>query len=104
MDRTVWIPAEKKYYMLPVQLEGLSSLTIRVDGQLLASNNVSMWPKIVGADNSFISMFNLSRCTNLLFTGNGSIDGQGHKWWVKAILRHIPDARPHLLYLYKVCA
>eukprot|EP00976_Prorocentrum_cordatum_P117165 1196267-Prorocentrum_minimum.AAC.9 len=86
---------------MPVLMEGLSSLTIRIDGELLASDNVAMWPRVVGNENQFPSMFNFSRCNDLLFTGNGIINGQGHKWWVKAILRQIPDARPHLIYVQK---
>jgi hypothetical protein len=101
-DRTVWIPQGKKYYMMPVRISHLSFVTVRVDGELLASDIIDEWAKIVPGEDPFLSMFNLSRCEHILFTGHGRIDGQGHKWWVKTILREIPDARPHLIYITAV--
>ena len=65
-------------------------MTVRVDGELLASDIIDEWAKIVPGEDPFLSMFNLSRCEHFLYMcGN---DFVMHKF-----SKHRPTSVAHIV-------
>ena len=88
-DREILIPEGYSFVMMPVRVDYLVNVTIRVEGEVLMSaddvnfpttpNKTSDW-----ASNGNISDFwNFEYSNGLRFTGHGRIDGRGFDWWVR---------------------
>eukprot|EP00933_Yihiella_yeosuensis_P059080 TRINITY_DN59_c1_g3_i1.p1 TRINITY_DN59_c1_g3~~TRINITY_DN59_c1_g3_i1.p1 ORF type:complete len:499 (+),score=77.79 TRINITY_DN59_c1_g3_i1:190-1686(+) len=63
---------------------GITGVTIRFAGNIIADDSIDRWPH---EDKSKVMpFFSLSHASNVTITGGGSFDGQGMKWWDRAIL------------------
>ncbi|XP_078435793.1 polygalacturonase-like [Wolffia australiana] len=75
---TLLVPGGKTYRLKPIIFLGPcnSSISIAVEGTILASGKISDWDK---ANRRSWIMFN--KVNGLKLTGGGTIDGNGHVWW-----------------------
>ena len=78
-SRTVLIPANSDYYMLPAGtsagLAYLVNVTLLLEGTILAwTDDFDKWPQVDGLS---LNLIQFSYCSNFTVTGNGVIDGQG---------------------------
>uniref|UniRef100_A0A914CHI5 Uncharacterized protein n=1 Tax=Acrobeloides nanus TaxID=290746 RepID=A0A914CHI5_9BILA len=100
-DRTVLLPSGKTFYFFNVSGTNLSSVTLRIEGVFVVSNNITEWENIMGPqparinDEDHASCLLVTDSENFTLTGNGTIDGQGYDWWVHVWNSSI-DHRPFL--------
>ncbi|KAG5059243.1 hypothetical protein JHK87_000272 [Glycine soja] len=102
---TVKIPAQLKFLIKPVTLQGpcISDLTLQIDGTLLAPPEASTWPK-----SSLFQWINFKWVRNFTIKGSGTVDGQGYNWWSssefydiqKSYSKHIPGMKPTAIRFY----
>ncbi len=76
-DREVVIASGKVYYMVNMSFVSLQDITLRVDGIIRFSDEINNY---ANTSNEY-SLLYFSDCQGLRFTGSGSFDGQGMKWW-----------------------
>src|SRR5689334_9294917 len=77
-DKTVIIPA-KTFYFSAVRLYDMQHILFQIDGNLTAHSNLSTWKYDENGD--AFDQFYLERMSDITFSGNGVIDGQGYNWW-----------------------
>ncbi|KAJ4822561.1 hypothetical protein Tsubulata_034289 [Turnera subulata] len=102
---TVEIPAEFKFLIKPITLQGpcMPHLVLQIDGTLLAPPEVGAWPK-----SSLFQWLNFKWIHNFTIQGTGTVDGQGSNWWgpynaayyVQKRSKHIPGMKPTALRFY----
>ena len=98
IDRTVVVPAHKKFYQYPWSVYGQSNITLQIDGTIVLQQNVSAWPRI---DGSCADAINFTTCDQLVVQGSGTIDGQGFEWWVLTLENKLrKGGRPRMFNLY----
>ena len=69
---------------MPIVLEGITNISIVIEGKLSASKNVTAWPG--GKQKThFIYIRNSSY---IEISGGGKIDGRGYKWWILEWLQY----------------
>ena len=76
-DREVAVPAGKVYYMVNMSFVSLRDITLRVDGIIRFSDEINNY---ANSSNEY-SLLYFFDCEGLRFTGSGTFDGQGIKWW-----------------------
>ncbi|KAJ7953579.1 Polygalacturonase [Quillaja saponaria] len=102
---TIKIPAEFKFLIKPITLQGpcMPEITLQIDGTLLAPPQATSWPKF-----SLFQWINFKWVQNFTIKGSGTIDGQGSQWWSSSQIyhmqkrssKHIPDTKPTALRFY----
>ena len=92
-DREVLVPAGGSYYYYWLKVDYLVNVTLRIDGTILVSNNITATAWLVSGD--FASLW-FERARGLTLTGSGKIDGQGYDWWWHVIINKT-DHRPHMV-------
>ncbi|OAY32553.1 polygalacturonase At1g48100 [Manihot esculenta] len=101
---TVEIPAEFKFLIKPITLQGpcMPHLVLQIDGTLLAPPEVGSWPK-----SSLFQWLNFKWVHNFTIQGSGTVNGQGFDWWtpfnvffIQKTSKHIPDMKPTALRFY----
>ena len=102
-SRTVLIPADSRYYMLPygtgLGFTDLAYVTLVLDGTILAwTEDFSLWPAFNGSTLG-INLLEFTNCHHINLLGNGLVDGQGYWWWWFVIVTGI-DNRPFLLHSF----
>eukprot|EP00049_Salpingoeca_infusionum_P017791 m.354377 g.354377 ORF g.354377 m.354377 type:complete len:452 (+) comp16994_c0_seq1:307-1662(+) len=93
-DRLVVVP-EGTFHAFAVNATGLRNITLRFDGNWVASKNITEWPTV---NNQHVDFIYFQDVSYLTITGNGVIDGEGYAWWWLNIL-NIVKSRPHLLHV-----
>ncbi|KAI9125037.1 hypothetical protein K1719_003653 [Acacia pycnantha] len=78
---TVKIPAEHRFLIKPITLQGpcMPHLTLQIDGTLMAPPATSSWPK-----SSLFQWINFKNIHSFTVQGSGTIDGQGFNWWTSS--------------------
>ncbi|KAK4263165.1 hypothetical protein QN277_028620 [Acacia crassicarpa] len=78
---TVKIPAEHRFLIKPITLQGpcMPHLTLQIDGTLMAPPAISSWPK-----SSLFQWINFKSIHSFTLQGSGTIDGQGFNWWTSS--------------------
>eukprot|EP00010_Vexillifera_abyssalis_P005421 CAMPEP_0201552490 /NCGR_PEP_ID=MMETSP0173_2-20130828/16750_1 /ASSEMBLY_ACC=CAM_ASM_000268 /TAXON_ID=218659 /ORGANISM="Vexillifera sp., Strain DIVA3 564/2" /LENGTH=422 /DNA_ID=CAMNT_0047962987 /DNA_START=94 /DNA_END=1362 /DNA_ORIENTATION=- len=99
-DRSVVI--DEEYYIFNVTMSNLFNVTLTLNGKLIASNNISAWPKHPSSsETSPLGVLFIGDSEEITFNGHGTIDGQGYDWWWYTIITAI-DNRPHLVVWRRV--
>lgn len=77
---TVVVPYGSRWYVIPDRgLNGLAQgVTLRIDGELVAHDIISAWPR---DGRTHLSLIKVSNASNFTIEGKGAINGQGHSWW-----------------------
>jgi polygalacturonase len=78
-DRVVIIPAGHVYYMSNTTFFHLYDITLRVEGELIFSDDVLKWSNARNENSCLYFQF----CNGITIeaTSNGLINGQGLNWW-----------------------
>ncbi|KAL2327857.1 hypothetical protein Fmac_021284 [Flemingia macrophylla] len=103
---TVKIPAQLKFLIKPVTLQGpcMPDLTLQIDGTVSAPPEASSWPK-----SNLFQWINLKWVQNFTIKGSGIVDGQGYNWWsssefydtdTQKIYKQIPGMKPTAIRFY----
>ncbi|KAJ6981219.1 polygalacturonase [Populus alba x Populus x berolinensis] len=101
---TVEIPAEFKFLIKPIILQGpcMPHLVLEIDGILLSPPRVGAWPK-----SSLFQWINFKWVHDFTIQGTGKVDGQGSEWWspsevyyIQKKFKHNPDMKPAALRFY----
>ncbi|KAJ9169522.1 hypothetical protein P3X46_017707 [Hevea brasiliensis] len=101
---TVEIPAEFKFLVKPITLQGpcVPHLVLQIDGTLLAPPEAGSWPK-----SSLFQWLNFKWVHDFTIQGTGTVNGQGFDWWtpfsvyfIQKKSKHIPDMKPTALRFY----
>eukprot|EP00056_Hartaetosiga_gracilis_P015980 m.3535 g.3535 ORF g.3535 m.3535 type:complete len:491 (+) comp3576_c0_seq1:3-1475(+) len=95
---TVLIPQGFDFSSFPIQVSNVSGVTLRIDGHLLASKNISAWP--LDKNKRCIDFMLFTNVSDFVITGSGRVDGQGYDWWWLTIFTVIHKERPHLISFY----
>ena len=92
----VLVPQYSKYYVFASSVNGLEAVELRIEGELLAHDNLTAWPN---DGKNYQNMLEFVNCKYILVTGSntGVIRGQGYKWWVEFLFNFITSTRPTLL-------
>jgi hypothetical protein len=98
----VLIPEGYWFSLMPVSYEGMTNLTIRIDGEIRMSKRHSRYPvdykrKSDKWKDMVANQFQFDWIENVLFTGTGTVDGQGYMWWMREYLQTNFAGRPHLV-------
>lgn len=99
-DTLRFLAGEPYHVTVGIAASGLHNVTISLEGQLIFSNDFSLYPLSVGWARN---MFDISSSSFVTVTGGGSLDGQGQIWWDKLILGEEPVrsiGRPHMMVFY----
>jgi hypothetical protein len=89
---------------MPVRTTNLVGVTLRIEGQMVASKNVSQWPKRANSTD-YRNFLEIEGGAGLVLEGPGKIDGRGYHWWILTLLagrnKLMPHSggRPHLVQL-----
>lgn len=77
---TVVVPYGARWYMIPDRgINGLApGVTLQIDGELVAHDIISAWPR---DGRAHLSLIKVSNASNFTIQGGGAINGQGHSWW-----------------------
>lgn len=96
---TVLIPAGLTFHAVGgIAATKLKGVTLQIEGTLAAVPDFVNWPCPDG--HKFLDLVSCEDCSDLTVTGNGTIDGQGVRWWNKWVEGGIKGKhRPHLLVL-----
>lgn len=103
---TFLIPNQTFYLMGGVNLNNLRFITFQIDGSLVFSTHLDLWPRDGNKPEDCIYFEN---CNDLFFTssGRGLINGNGEKWWgipfIGALIRL--ENRPklfHMKFVYNI--
>jgi polygalacturonase len=91
-DRVALVPAGYSFYIFEVEASYLQDVTIRIDGDLLVSNNITAWP----TENSRHTMAALyiGDSEGITLEGSGTFDGQGYDWWWTVLLTAVVGGTP----------
>ena len=104
-SRTVLVPAGSTYTVLPhAPSTHLANVTLQIDGILVASTNISAWPRMpppYHIDSTALDVLFFGDCTNVTVRGLGVVDGAGYDWWWYVLLGG-DDERPNLLGMQHV--
>ncbi|XP_028769430.1 polygalacturonase At1g48100-like [Neltuma alba] len=103
---TVKIPAEHRFLIMPITLQGpcMPHLTLQIDGTLMAPPAISSWPK-----SSLFQWINFKYVHSFTIQGSGTIDGQGSNWWTSSQIspmqkgyysQQIPGMKPTVVRFY----
>eukprot|EP01041_Mallomonas_annulata_P010110 gene10110-21063_t len=93
-NRIVLIPSTQIYYINALYVNNLKSITLKIEGKLIVTNDLTYWPK--DSSGYLISALHFVSCHYLTITGNGIIDGQGWNWW-NTVVSTYKDTRPRSL-------
>ena len=93
-DRVVEIPAFT-FSSLPVRSEHIINITVQIDGTLLVSKDYKSFPN--KDSNNIEDFFTFRFCHDLVFKGEGVIDGQGFMWWIREFISKNTYGRPLLV-------
>lgn len=102
-DDVVVVPAGDPFYVSATSAAGMRDVTLRLEGQLLASDDIAAWPNKTATEAQ--DVLTIANSTGFTIDGGGGIDGQGYNWWWAAILKKIPNVnggRPHLVHFQQV--
>ncbi|XP_037496846.1 polygalacturonase At1g48100 [Jatropha curcas] len=101
---TIKIPAEIKFLIKPITLQGpcMPHLVLQIDGTVLAPPEVSSWPK-----SNLFQWFNFKWVHDFTIQGPGTVNGQGSDWWTPSNIyfiqkksKHVPYMKPTALRFY----
>ena len=98
-SREVLVPAGHTFGMFGVWADNFSNVTITIDGTIKLSKRHHRWPM---ADEKNIRDFMMFEdISDVIFRGEGTVDGQGYMWWVREFLQRNknPKGRPRLVYI-----
>jgi Glycosyl hydrolases family 28 len=99
-SRQVCIFASQRFYLMNTSVSDVHNVTLRIDGKLIANDNIEAWPTSADVGHSLAVLY-VSDSTKFRVTGNGTFDGQGFRWWTYVVLTGI-DNRPHLVMMTRV--
>mmetsp|Transcript_17902 Transcript_17902/g.34219 ORF Transcript_17902/g.34219 Transcript_17902/m.34219 type:complete len:525 (-) Transcript_17902:197-1771(-) len=101
-DRTVLVPQGNTYFFMPVRAADLRNVTLRVEGDLIASDLIAHWPTLPGRGAPlYADILTFSGCEGVAVRGEGKIHGQGFRWWLRTLLKQDQDQRPHIMYWFQ---
>lgn len=90
------LPAGYQWHMIPARhfdhLEPF--VTVRIEGQLVASNAIDLWPL---HGNDYMSLIGASDSEGFGVVGSGSVLGQGLEWWWAFALGKLNEAKRPVL-------
>lgn len=95
-DKTVLIPYNQTFVMMPVVVNNLYNVSIVIDGQVYASQDYQSWNRSTDG-RSYVHFWLFSDCQNLSFTGVGTVDGGGYWWWMREYVQLNKGTRPRLI-------
>jgi polygalacturonase len=96
-DRVAYVPAGSSFYIFMTNASNLYNVTLRVDGTLIVSNNLTAFP----TQHDHSSTLHITDSAFVTIEGYGTWDGQGYDWWWDVILNG-KDQRPNLLGMERV--
>ena len=89
------VPPGKEFYTLPVVLENVHNVEFKIQGDIVAyGGNISDWTT---GRSGRLHLFHFTKCSHIRVFGNGTIDGQGYRWWKVVLLNKDHKNRPKLL-------
>lgn len=83
-ERTVLVPSNFTFHMMPIWADNWTDVTITIDGTILASKRHHKYPL---KDDRVRMFMEFNEVQNLTINGSGSIDGQGYMWWVRELIQ-----------------
>jgi pectate lyase len=96
---TLLIPNKTFYLMGGIKAKNLKSVTIQIDGTIIFSDEITLWPR--DSNGSVFECLYFENIENVTFTssGIGLIDGSGAKWWGPPGIGYLERAenRPRLV-------
>jgi hypothetical protein len=99
---TVRIPAPGTFLCGPLTLT--NNVNIQIDGgatlKMLPLNLFTNYPPQSGNGLTYPDFFYAKNATNLMFSGSGTIDGQGVQWWTNNV---VSGSRPYMIYFNGGC-
>ena len=75
-DRTILFPANKTYFLINNNFDGFKDVEIQVSGIAKFIDEIMSYP----TEDEF-HLWWFTNCENIKITGDGTLDGQGLKWW-----------------------
>lgn len=106
-DKTVVIPSDTVLSLMPSTFSDLFNVTLRVNGTILQSVNHLQYPhggnrgdNTSRSEEPYNAMFHFEKCEGVALDGNGVIEGQGFKWWVREFLSQNQYQRPFMIYFH----
>ncbi len=99
-NKVVVVP-NKIFYISAIQIENMTNIQFVINGTLIAHDHIELWP--TDKNGKVFPIFSFTNMMNFTIIGNnGTVDGQGYKWWWAAILSatgKTVDDRPHMFLI-----
>ena len=83
------------FSMFPIYINDHHNIHIKIEGTVRASKNYKEWP--ISNHGQYDHFMSFENCSNITFSGNGTIDGQGYMWWVRELLNKNEAHRPKIM-------
>lgn len=97
-DKVVYVP-DGIYYISAINISDFNDMSFVINGTLIAHDRIEEWPI---EDDDRQTIFQFTNMNNFKMIGNGTIDGQGYRWWWAAILSatgRTVDDRPNMIHI-----
>ena len=88
---SLYFPSEYVYYMMPVSVSNITNKNIIFNSDIFVCDNISAFPH---DSNGYYNVFQFNYVSNLVFSGNGFINGQGYDWWERFLINSLDYRRP----------
>ena len=106
-DKTVFISSDLVISLMPCLFQDLKNVTLKVEGTILQSLNHLQYPhggnrgdNTSRSEEPYNALFHFEQCEDVTLGGNGTIEGQGFKWWVREFLGKNEYQRPYMVYFH----
>ena len=100
----VLIPEGYWFSMMTVKYEGLTNVSVRIDGTIKASKRHTMYPFDLSYNEEKDTwkyrvhhFLQFDWAKKVVFKGKGTVDGQGFMWWMREYIVNNPYERPNLI-------
>mmetsp|Transcript_35007 Transcript_35007/g.25488 ORF Transcript_35007/g.25488 Transcript_35007/m.25488 type:complete len:167 (-) Transcript_35007:1197-1697(-) len=99
-DRVVLVPANYTFTLMPVHVDHLYNFVLTINGTILASEDNINWEN--RTETECWDLFTINDSTNITINGEGVVDGQGFRWWMREYAQTNIAERPKLVKMHRV--
>jgi hypothetical protein len=107
-DHVVEIPNDIYFLVVGMVVQGVSDVTIQLNGQLVFLDNIKSY-LMAPRNLKYMDLWAWNDCHHITMIGSSgsSIDGSGYNWWMQSLLQPVKmsdlvtDVRPKLLSFEK---